>query len=152
MWTQCQKSGQNTKVNRILENDNFGLSKLGIGYSIISTTIVSIFLTSTAHNWHVTNLLLIHLVLFLPRRFFVTGGLICRVFSVTCARQRLVPKYKHWIVMRKNGIYFIRWTYFRKCGHLLENVDIYSEMWTYTLKFGHIFLNVDKYSKMWTYT
>ena len=35
MWTQCQKSGQNhSKVDRILENDTFGLSKSGIGYSL----------------------------------------------------------------------------------------------------------------------
>ena len=51
MWTQCQKCGQNhTKVDKILVNDTFGLSKLGIGCTIASMTIVSIFLTFTAHN------------------------------------------------------------------------------------------------------
>ena len=51
IWTQCQKSEHNhTKVNKILKNDIFGLSKSGIGYSVASTTTVSIFLASTAHN------------------------------------------------------------------------------------------------------
>jgi len=37
MWTQCQKSGHShTKVDKILENDTFGLSKLEIGYNVVA--------------------------------------------------------------------------------------------------------------------
>ena len=57
LWTYTRnvdtmlKSGQNhTKVDKILENDTFDLSKLGIGYSVGSTMIVSISLASTAYN------------------------------------------------------------------------------------------------------
>jgi len=50
--TMSKNFGQNhTKVDRILENNTFGLSKSKIGYSVASATIVSIFLVSTAHNW-----------------------------------------------------------------------------------------------------
>jgi len=96
IWTQSQKSGQNhTKVDRILENDTFGFSKSGIEYSVASTTIVSIFLASTAHNRARHNQSLIRLVLLLSRRFLVTRDLICRVSSVTCVRHKFLPKYKY---------------------------------------------------------
>ena len=52
--------------------------------------------------------------------------------------------------MRQKWHIFIRCTYFRKCEHLLENIDIYSEMWTYISKYGSIFQNVDIYPKIWT--
>ena len=96
MGTQYQKSRQNhTKMDKILENDTFAMSKLGIEYSVQVWWLCPSF----SHLLHtiglVINRLSIRLILFFPRCFFVTRGLICGVFSVTYVRHKLVPKYKH---------------------------------------------------------
>ena len=149
MWTQYQKSRQNhTKMDRIWENGTFCLFKSGIEYSIASTTIVSIFLASTAHNRTYHKSIVDSSCLVPPRYFFVTGGLICRVTSVTYARHKLVPKYKYCIIMRQKWHIFHKVDIFLKIWHLLGNIDIYSGICTYILKFGHIFLNVDIYPKI----